>query len=112
MSDNRRYSIQLPHLTQSSEPSDHLDSRSFVGNMNPSSAYLQDLLRERKASQRASHIKEQNNTNSERQVQSSPIGPSAASKPQPRKISGSMVPKEMGLREMEDVSFLSPPPQD
>ncbi|KAL8926340.1 MAG: hypothetical protein Q9172_001849 [Xanthocarpia lactea] len=70
--------------------------------MNPSSAYLQDLLRERKASQRAGRINEQNNTNNERQVQSSPIGPSAASKPQSRRISGSMVPKEMGLREMEE----------
>lgn len=71
--------------------------------MNPSSALLQDLLRERKASQRASRISE--NAFYERQVQSSPIGPSAASKTHSRKTSGLTVPKEMGLREMEEVKF-------
>lgn len=71
--------------------------------MNPSSALLQDLLRERKASQRASRISE--NASYERQVQSSPIGPSAASKTHSRKTSGLTVPKEMGLREMEEVKF-------
>ncbi len=73
--------------------------------MNPSSALLQDLLRERKASQRANRISENDNASYERQVQSSPIGPSAASKTHTRKTSGLTVPKEMGLREMEEVKF-------
>ncbi|KAL8845769.1 MAG: hypothetical protein Q9221_009092 [Calogaya cf. arnoldii] len=70
--------------------------------MNPSSTLLQDLLRERKASQRASRISETDNATYERQTQSSPIGPSAANKPRPRRSSGMTVPKNMGLREMEE----------
>ncbi|KAL8757649.1 MAG: hypothetical protein Q9199_002074 [Rusavskia elegans] len=70
--------------------------------MNPSSALLQDLLREKKASHRASRISENDNATYERQVQSSPIGPSAASKSHSRRTSGLTVPKEMGLREMEE----------
>ncbi|KAL8901412.1 MAG: hypothetical protein Q9192_000563 [Flavoplaca navasiana] len=70
--------------------------------MNPSSGLLQDLLREKKASQRASHISEHDSVTHDRQVQSSPIGPSAASKPHSRRASGLTGPKEMGLREMEE----------
>ncbi|KAL8655244.1 MAG: hypothetical protein Q9226_003128 [Calogaya cf. arnoldii] len=70
--------------------------------MNPSSTLLQDLLHERKASQRASRISETDNATHERQTQSSPIGPSAANKPRPRRSSGLTVPKNMGLREMEE----------
>ncbi|KAI4249530.1 MAG: hypothetical protein L6R42_008945, partial [Xanthoria sp. 1 TBL-2021] len=70
--------------------------------MNPSSALLQDLLREKKASHRASRISENDNATYERQVQSSPIGPSAASKSHSRRTSGLTVPREMGLREMEE----------
>ncbi|CAO1604657.1 hypothetical protein XANCAGTX0491_008200 [Xanthoria calcicola] len=100
MSTTRRYSTQTSRFTQSSEASDRQHSHSSAANMNPSSALLQDLLRERKASQRASRISE--NASYERQVQSSPIGPSAASKTHSRKTSGLTVPKEMGLREMEE----------
>ncbi|KAL8978603.1 MAG: hypothetical protein Q9205_005852 [Flavoplaca limonia] len=70
--------------------------------MNPSSGLLQDLLREKKASQRTSHISEHDSVTYDRQVQSSPIGPSAASKPHSRRASGLTGPKEMGLREMEE----------
>ncbi|KAI4108076.1 MAG: hypothetical protein LQ339_002348 [Xanthoria mediterranea] len=102
MSTTRRYSTQTSRFTHSSEASDRQHSHSSSANMNPSSALLQDLLRERKASQRASRISENDNASYERQVQSSPIGPSAASKTHARKTSGLTVPKEMGLREMEE----------
>lgn len=78
--------------------------------MNPSSALLQDLLREKKASQHARRTSHRSDhTAYERQVQSSPIAPSAAgeaSKSSDRRISGNTAPKEMGLREMEEVSSL------
>ncbi|KAL8769307.1 MAG: hypothetical protein Q9209_004689 [Squamulea sp. 1 TL-2023] len=70
--------------------------------MEPSSALLQDLLREKKASKRVSRISEFNDAINERQVQSSPIGPSVPSKSHSRRISGLTIPKDMGLREMEE----------
>ncbi|KAL8777658.1 MAG: hypothetical protein Q9213_007757, partial [Squamulea squamosa] len=99
MADNRRLSMHTTHFRQSSEPPDH---RSSSGNVEPSSALLQDLLREKKASKRVSRISEFDDAINERQVQSSPIGPSVPSKPHPRRTSGLTIPKDMGVREMEE----------
>ena len=103
MSNSRRYSTQTTHFTPASDISDYQDHHMFTSTMNPSSGLLQDLLREKKASQRTSHISEHDSVTYDRQVQSSPIGPSAASKPHSRRASGLTGPKEMGLREMEEV---------
>lgn len=78
--------------------------------MNPSSALLQDLLRERKASQHAQHTNRQQSEYAayERQIQSSPIRASGArqvSDSSNRRTSGYTAPMEMGLREMEEVRF-------
>ncbi|KAL8710688.1 MAG: hypothetical protein Q9220_004706 [cf. Caloplaca sp. 1 TL-2023] len=73
--------------------------------MNPSSALLQDLLREKKASQRASTISGSDLAMDGRQVQSSPIAPPAvgrASKSGARRSSGLSKPNEMGVREMAE----------
>ncbi|KAL8811453.1 MAG: hypothetical protein Q9223_007529 [Gallowayella weberi] len=95
--------MQPSHLHQPSEPSFHQGQQSFSGNSRPSSALLQDLLREKKASKRASRISEcEDGPINERQVQSSPIGPSAVGRTQSRRISSSTVPKEMGVRGMEE----------
>ncbi|KAL8678119.1 MAG: hypothetical protein Q9186_005490 [Xanthomendoza sp. 1 TL-2023] len=95
--------MQPSHFRQPSLSPRHQDQHSFSNTTSPSSALLQDLLREKKSSHRVSRISEREDSNmNESQVQSSPIGPSAASKPQSRRISGSTVPKGMGLREMEE----------
>ncbi|KAL8803866.1 MAG: hypothetical protein Q9182_002922 [Xanthomendoza sp. 2 TL-2023] len=95
--------MQPSHLRQPSDPSPHQDQQSFSSKPRPSSVLLQDLLREKKASQRVSRISEcENAAMKERQVQSSPIGPSAVGKTQSRRISGPAVPKDMGVREMEE----------
>ncbi|KAL8742613.1 MAG: hypothetical protein Q9184_008225, partial [Pyrenodesmia sp. 2 TL-2023] len=74
--------------------------------MNPSSELLQDLLREKKASQHARRMSQQSGyTTSERQIQSSPIGsqgPRQVSSSSNRRTSGYTGPKEMGVREMEE----------
>ncbi|KAI4287011.1 MAG: hypothetical protein L6R35_003730 [Caloplaca aegaea] len=91
---------------QISEIPDHPDSPTSADKMSPSSALLQDLLREKKASQHARRTSHQSDHNAyDRQVQSSPIAPSAAgqaSKSSDRRVSGNAAPKEMGLREMEE----------
>ncbi|KAL8951597.1 MAG: hypothetical protein Q9222_002452 [Ikaeria aurantiellina] len=73
--------------------------------MNPSSALLQDLLREKKASQRASITRESDLSMNGRQVQSSPIAPPATGRPcrsDARRSSRLSKPNEMGIREMEE----------
>ncbi|KAL8647349.1 MAG: hypothetical protein Q9210_005616 [Variospora velana] len=93
---------------QISEIPDHPDSPTSADRMSPSSVLLQDLLREKKASQHARRTSHQSDHNAyDRQVQSSPIAPSAAgqaSKSSDRRVSGNTAPKEMGLREMEEIN--------
>ncbi|KAI4177634.1 MAG: hypothetical protein LQ348_005769 [Seirophora lacunosa] len=105
MTNPNRYSMPLQDRQHSDIP-EHQDSPTNPTTMNPSSALLQDLLREKKASQHARRTSHRSDhTAYERQVQSSPIAPSAAgeaSKSSDRRISGNTAPKEMGLREMEE----------
>lgn len=110
MPNRERYSMPPTQslLGQSPEISDHQVSQSSADKMNPSSPLLQGLLREKKASQHARRASHQSDfATYERQVQSSPMGPSAASRDNGssnRRISGHAAPNEMGLREMEEVS--------
>ncbi|KAL8894289.1 MAG: hypothetical protein Q9207_008523 [Kuettlingeria erythrocarpa] len=106
MTTTHRYSTSLSYRPRSSQGQDHQDTQSTADKMNPSSELLQDLLREKKASQHARRMSQQSGyAASERQIQSSPIGPPGArqvSNPSNRRTSGYTAPKEMGLREMEE----------
>lgn len=108
MTTTHRYSTSLSYRPRSSEGQDPQNIHSTADKMNPSSELLQDLLREKKASQHARRMSQQSDyAASERQIQSSPIGPPGArqvSNPSNRRTSGYTAPKEMGLREMEEVN--------
>ncbi|KAI4172617.1 MAG: hypothetical protein LQ343_003464 [Gyalolechia ehrenbergii] len=92
------------HSRQLPEPPDRPSPRPTADGMNPSSALLQDLLREKKAAQHARRMSESQQSAYGRQVQSSPLAPSMANHfdPTNRRTSAYTAPKEMGLREMEE----------
>ncbi|KAL8934132.1 MAG: hypothetical protein Q9216_006058 [Gyalolechia sp. 2 TL-2023] len=92
------------HSRQLPEPPHQQSPHPTPDGMNPSSALLQDLLREKKAAQHARRMSESEQSNYERQVQSSPLAPSMASHSAAgnRRSSAYAAPKEMGLREMEE----------
>lgn len=107
MTNPQRYSMPLSPSSHFPEAQNHQFSQSSADRMSPSSALLQDLLREKKASQHARRTSHQSDyATYERQVQSSPIAPPAVNQPRKasdRRTSGYAAPKEMGLREMEEV---------
>ncbi|KAL8838517.1 MAG: hypothetical protein Q9170_002097 [Blastenia crenularia] len=94
-----------PHSPQVPETLRQQTQQESANGMNPPSALLQDLLREKKAAQHARRTSQSEQASYEREVQSSPIAPSIANqvdKSNNRRASGNVAPKEMGLREMED----------
>ena len=120
MAGNHRLSTHSPHFRSLSYTSDSpvdVSPTTTAHNRNPSSALLQDLLREKKASR---HAQQQavnrtasggSDSSGLRAIQSSPLAPrnfNNAAHDRDRRSSGfaqsASTAKDMGLREAEDVN--------
>lgn len=109
MNNSKRCSMPLSYSQNFLETSSQRIPHPTADGMIPSSELLQDLLREKKAAQHARRTSLSEQAAYERQVQSSPLASSMANqadKSTDRRTSGYTAPKEMGLREMEDVKPL------
>ncbi|KAL8933394.1 MAG: hypothetical protein Q9211_005804 [Gyalolechia sp. 1 TL-2023] len=103
MTNSKSSSVPL-HPRQLPDPPHQQSPRPTADGMNPPSALLQDLLREKKAAQHARRMSETEQFAYKRQVQSSPLAPSMPNRVDTahRRTSTYTAPKEMGLREMEE----------